>query len=117
MHSNFHVDDVWKSVPNKYNAVRLAEQLIQLMKEGGLHLTKFASNSSKLLVTLPEKGRANPALNPGLDQVPTCIGRALGLHWEADSETFMFKVLPTDKQPTKRGILSTVSSLFDPLDF
>ena len=85
------------------------------MKEGGFHLTKFTSNSRKLLATLPEKERANPALNLDLDQLP--IGRALGLHWDADSDTFLFKVVPTNKPPTKRGILSTVSSLFDPLGF
>ena len=50
---NFYVDDVLKSVPNEDNAIRLAEQLIQLMKEGGFHFTKFASNSRKLLSTLP----------------------------------------------------------------
>ena len=115
MRGNFYVDDVLKSVPNENNAIRLAEQLIQLMKEGGFHLTKFASNSCKLLATLPEKERANPALNLDLDQLP--IGRALGLHCDAGSDTFMFKVVPTNKPPTKRGILSTVSSLFDPLSF
>ena len=73
------------------------------MKEGGFHLTKFASNSRKLLTTLPEKERANPASNLDLDQIP--IGRALGLHWGADSDTFMFKVVPTNKPQTKRGIL------------
>ena len=112
---NFYLDDILKSVPNEENAIHLTEQLIQLMKEGGFHLTKFTSNSRKLLATLPEKERANPALNLDLDQLP--IGRALGLHWDADSDTFLFKVVPTNKPPTKRGILSTVSSLFDPLGF
>lgn len=43
--------------------------------------------------------------------------RALGLHLDAASDTFQFKVVPTNKPPTKRGILSTVSSLYDPLGF
>ena len=64
---------------------------------------------------LPEKERANPELNLDLDDLP--IGRAVGLHWDANSDTFQFKVIPTSKPPTKRGILSTVSSLFDPLGF
>ena len=85
---NFYLDDVLKSVPNEDNAIHLAEQLIQLMKESGFHLTKFPSNSRKLLVTLPEKERANPALNLDLDQMP--IGRAPLLHWDADSDTFLF---------------------------
>ena len=85
---NFYVDDVLKSVLNEDNAIHLAEQLIQLMKEGGFHLTKFSTNSRKLLATLPEKERANPALNLDLDQMP--IGRAPLLHWDADSDTFLF---------------------------
>lgn len=76
---------------------------------------KFASNSCKLVATLLEKERANPGLNLDLDQLPT--GRTLGLHWDADSDTFLFKVVPTNKLPTKRGILSMVSSLFNPLGF
>ncbi|XP_073254422.1 uncharacterized protein [Porites lutea] len=112
---NFYVDDVLKSVPNEERAIWLAQQLIELMKKGGFHLTKFSSNSRKFLAMLPEKERANPELNLDLDDLP--IGRALGLHWDANSDTFQFKVIPTSKPPTKRGILSTVSSLFDPLGF
>ena len=37
--------------------------------------------------------------------------------WDAQSDNLQFKVAPTNKPPTKRGILSTVSSLFDPLAF
>lgn len=78
LRGNVYVDDVLKSVPREDNAIHLAEQLIQLMKEGGFHLTKFANNSRKLLATFPEKERANPALNLDLDQLP--IGCALWLH-------------------------------------
>ena len=63
----------------------------------------------------PEKERANPELNLDLDNLP--IGRTLGPHWDANSDTFQFTVIPTSKPPTKLGILSTVSSLFDPLGF
>ena len=75
---NFYVDDVLKSVPNEDNAIHLAEQLIQLMKEGGFNLTKFPRNSRKFVATLPEKERANPALNLDLDQLP--IGRTFLSH-------------------------------------
>lgn len=38
---NFYVDDVLKSDPNERRSIRLAQQLIQPMKKGGFHLTKF----------------------------------------------------------------------------
>ena len=78
--TNFHVDDVLKSVPNEENATPPPAE--QLMKEGGFHLMKFSSNSRKRLATLPEKERANP-------QLP--IARGLGLHWDADSDRFLLK--------------------------
>ena len=115
VHRNFYVDDVLKSVPTIERAIWLAEQLTKLLREGGFHLTKFASNSRQVLEALPQGERATPSINLDLNQLP--VGRALGLHWDAASDTFQFKVVPTKKPPTKRGILSTVSSLYDPLGF
>ena len=39
------------------------------------------------------------------------------LYWDTQSDTFKFKTIATCKPSTKRGVLSTVSSLFDPLGF
>ena len=105
VHRNFYVDDLLKSVPTTERAIWLAE--------GGFHLTKFASNSRQVLEALPQGERATPSINLDLNQLP--VGRALGLHWDAASDTFQFKVVPTNKPPTKRGILSTVSSLYGPV--
>ncbi|XP_068749478.1 uncharacterized protein [Montipora capricornis] len=61
------------------------------------------------------KLRANPSLDLDLDQLP--LERALGVYWDAQSDTFKFKASQSGKPPTKRGVLSIVSSLFDPLGF
>lgn len=50
-----------------------------------------------------------------LDQLP--LERALGVYWDAQSDTFKFKALQAYKPSTKRGVPSVVSSLFDPLAF
>lgn len=50
-----------------------------------------------------------------LDQLP--LERALGVYRDAQSDTFKFKALQAYKPSTKRGVLSVVSSLFDPLAF
>ena len=115
VHRNFYVDDSLKSVPTVEQAVQLADQLIQLLKEGGFRLTKFMSNCREVLASIPVEERANPSMNLDLDQLP--IEHALGLHWNAETDIFQFKVVPANKPPTKRGILSVVSSLYDPLGF
>lgn len=112
---NFYVDDCLKSVPTTEQAIKYAEQLIKLLKEGGLRLTKFNSNCRDVLASIPAEERANPSMNLDLDLLP--VERALGLHWNAETDTFQFKVVPANKPPTKRGILSVVSSLYDPLGF
>ena len=115
VHRNFYVDDVLKSAPTTEKAIWLADQLTRLLSEGGFHLTKFTSNSTLVLKALPQEERANPSINLDLSQLP--ISRALGLHWDTSLDTLQFKVVPTNKPPTKRGILSMVSSLYDPLGF
>ena len=112
---NFYVDDVLKSVPSTEQAVHLTSDLTKLLKEGGFRLTKFASNSREVLQSISPELRANPLLDLDLDQLP--LERALGVYWDAQSDTFKFKASQSGKPPTKRGVLSIVSSLFDPLGF
>ena len=50
-----------------------------------------------------------------MDELPT--ERALGIRWNIEDDVFQFRVINVDKPETKRGILSTVASLFDPLGF
>ena len=109
------MDDVLKSVPNTEQAIPVASDLMKLLREGGFRLTKFATNTPELLASIPPASRANPKLDLDLDQLP--LERALGVYWDAQSDTFKFKALQAYKPSTKRGVLSVVSSLFDPLGF
>ena len=40
--------------------------------------------------------------------------RALGVHWDVNHDTFGFVVRSTAAPPTRRGILSTIASVYDP---
>ena len=68
-----------------------------------------------MLQSIPPDLRANPLLDLDLDQLP--LERALGVYWDAQSDTFKFQAVQAGKPSTKRGVLSVVSSLFDPLGF
>ncbi len=43
--------------------------------------------------------------------------RSLGLSWDLENDCFVFQVADQKKPLTKRGVLSTVNSLYDPLGF
>ncbi|XP_065328140.1 uncharacterized protein LOC135933837 [Pelmatolapia mariae] len=49
------------------------------------------------------------------DQLPT--ERALGVQWDIEHDVFTFSIVNKDKPLTRRGILSNVSSIYDPLGF
>ncbi len=52
-----------------------------------------------------------------LDQKASPVETALGLHWCIDADVLTFRI-SIDKRPhTRRGILSVVSSIYDPLGF
>lgn len=59
--------------------------------------------------------RSKPGLNLDLDELP--IERALGIRWSVDDDTLRFEIRSLVRPETKRGILSTVCLLFDPLGF
>ena len=54
-------------------------------------------------------------MNLDLDQLP--VKRALGLHWMVEDNTFKFSIVKLDYRKTKRGVLATIASLYDPLGF
>lgn len=111
---NFYVDDVLKSMPTTESAVRLMQQLIELCAKGGFNLTKFMSNDREVLAAIPHAKRADPSLDLDFDELPA--ERALGVRWDRESDTFGFKVVNLEKGNTMRGVLSTICSVFDPLN-
>ncbi|XP_054752108.2 uncharacterized protein LOC129257739 [Lytechinus pictus] len=112
---NFYVDDCLKSVPTKDDAVKIVQELCDLLKKGGFRLTKWVSNDRDALSSIPEAERAPSVIDLDLDGLP--IERTLGVLWDVSNDHFGFKVSIKEKPPSRRGILSMISSLYDPLGF
>ena len=64
---------------------------------------------------MPLEDRAEEIKNIDLDQDVLPIERALGIQWCIENDCFNFRITLKDKPCTRRGMLSTVSSIFDPL--
>ena len=95
--------------------------MVDGVRRGGLHLTKWYSNDRDVLAAIPESERAKSFANLDLEKLPT--ESALGLKWNTEEDKFVWEVLEkilqvANQRPmTRRGIVSAVYSLFDPLGF
>ena len=112
---NFYVDDALPSENDDQSAIHLARDMVNNLARGSFNLTKFTSNSKEVLKTVPSDKLSNQRLNLDLEDPP--VERALGILWFIKEDTLGFKIRHPDRPETKRGILSTVCSLFDPLGF
>jgi len=115
VHQNFYVDDALVSTFDESSAVRLASEMTEVLDRCGFRLTKFTSSNKEVLSSIPKDRRANPNLNLDLDELP--IERALGVRWWAETDEIGFDVKDLCRPETKRGILSTICSLYDPIGF
>ena len=114
---NFYVDDYLKSVANEEEAIQLVRDATSLLKSKGFRLTKWLSDSKKVISHVDEAERAKSASNLQLNG-DSCSEHILGVHWNVSSDSFGFKVnLKQLKTLTRREILLLVCSLYDPLGF
>lgn len=114
---SFYVDDCLKLVPSIKQAVKLTKGLREACAQGGFTLTKWVSNSLEVLTTVPECHRAKLVKQLDLDREKSPLERALGIQWNIHRDTFTFRVAFKSRAPSRRAILSTVSSIHDPLGF
>ncbi|KAL5022237.1 hypothetical protein ScPMuIL_001392 [Solemya velum] len=112
---NFYVDDCLKSVETKSEGIKLVEQLCALLNRGGFRLTKWVSNDMDVLAKIPMNERARSLVN--LDMQDISVEHALGVLWNVKTDKFQFDTVKKTKPATRRGVLSIVSSLYDPLGF
>nr|CAB3263161.1 uncharacterized protein LOC104265735 [Phallusia mammillata] len=112
---NFYVDDCLTSVASTVEGIQMTKEISDLLSRGGFHLTKWLSNNQKILSKIPEEERSKAVRNKSLSDDVT--ERVLGVHWNVHEDTFGFKVNLPETAKTRRGLLSALSSLYDPLGF
>jgi hypothetical protein len=65
--------------------------------------------------SIPRGKYSKEMMTKNLDYDDLPIERALGIQWNVQADNFGFSITMKNKPLTRRGILSTVSSLYDPL--
>jgi len=91
-------------------AVPLVGQLRELLSKGGFRLTKWVSNSKKIMNSLPESERAPSVKNLNLAENAQLTERALGVQWNVHADTFSFKI--ANKEKTRYWKRNPVNHLF-----
>ncbi len=115
LRKNFYVDDCLRSEETEDEAIDRIKGVRQACSRGGFHLTKFVCNRQRVLNTIDEADRAKQVRRLELRNNSISLERVLGVDWLVESDTFGFRIVLKDKSLTRRGILATVSSIYDPL--
>ncbi len=109
---DMYVDDLVTSVSSVQLAIKLQVELKSLLAKGGFNLTKWASNKPEVLTHLPETEKSK---NMSIDYDTEVTERVLGIQWNIKEDTIGYKTLISNKPFTKRGALSVLSSVYDPI--
>lgn len=115
---NFYVDDGLISLSTPDEAVSLLKRTQAALREGGnLRLHKVASNDKHVMDAFPFEDRSKDFkdIDLSVDKLP--MQRSLGLNWELESDSFTYRLSKEERPFSKRGLLSTINGIFDPIGF
>jgi len=88
-----------------------------MLVDSNLKLHKTASNSHKVMEAFPADERAKDLKDLDLTSDDLPLHRSLGILWNLETDSFTFQVSEEERPYTKRGVLATINSLYDPLGF
>ncbi|MEM7375694.1 MAG: hypothetical protein AAF587_44285, partial [Bacteroidota bacterium] len=106
---DIYVDNVISSVPENQSVMEYYENSRKIFAQAGMNLREFCSNSQEFMDSIPAENR-----------VKERDTHVLGMQWDSGGDDSLRVVRSPkwgkDKRKlTKRGILQTVASIFDPL--
>ena len=112
---NFYVDDMLKSFPIAEEAITVIQQVKDTCSNGGFNLTKFISNNTAVLKSIPDNSQRAAIKDEELALGCLSEDKALGVKWNTEKDTLGFTIKFVEKPSTRHGLLSMLSSIYDPL--
>ena len=116
MRENFYVDDLLRSHDDEDILIGEALEIREMCKRSNFLLDKYKSNSRKLLNEV-KPDDVEPETQVTFDKKDTNVPleKTLGVCWETSTDVFSVETTFHSKPFTRRGVLSTVGSVYDPL--
>lgn len=107
---DMYIDDYLSGCDTIEEAKILKQEVSTILSRGGFNLTKWSSNNANVLEN-NETIINTQSISLNMEgQLKT-----LGLFWDCKSNTLNYKAQIGNPKLTKRGILSSISKIFDPL--
>nr|XP_049463411.1 uncharacterized protein LOC120956042 [Anopheles coluzzii] len=115
-----YVDDMLFSVETEQEAISLAEQVRYIHSRGGFEIRNWISNSSRVMERVQTITETEKSFNMGNE---FSAEKVLGMWWDTLTDTFSFRlskkydqgILSGGQLPTKRVVLRTLMSIYDPM--
>ncbi|XP_066928826.1 uncharacterized protein [Clytia hemisphaerica] len=112
---DFYVDDFLKSYPSVEIARSSVKSISDMCMKGSFHLTKFVSSHPECLSELSSDDVKSDSVSYDVPSDKELTEKLLGVTWDISSDKFVFKINLKSTPSTKRGMLSTLSSIYDPI--
>lgn len=110
--NKLYMDDCVASFLTEDETISFYREVTDMFQSGGFTFTKWSSNSSNVLAVIPLANRLANMISWDKDDLTL---KVLGMHWNATSDELFFKINPHVGACTKRGMLSYILSIYDPL--
>lgn len=115
--NSLFMDDCVMSFLTVSEAQIFYQEVAELFKAGGFLFSKWISNSTEVLGNIPVSEQLPQLMwfdNSSSSDQKVRV-KILGMGWDASSDCFTFKTTPCSKPDTKRGILSYILTIYDPM--
>ena len=114
---NFYVDGGLTSLLSTQGATDLVKSAQATLATANLRFHEVVFNSVEVMEAFPAEDRAKDVRDLDLRHDSLPAQRSLGVFWDLETDAFTFKVSLPEKPFTRRGVLSIVNSVYDPLGF
>ena len=108
----FYVDDGLAATDTSIEAINTLDATRRVLRQYNIRLHKICSSDPNVVEAFPESERADCHT---VDLEKSSFQTALGLEWNTSRDTIVIKSNLVNRPFTRRGILATVNSVFDPL--
>ena len=116
VHNSFYVDDLLAGAADAASAVKLVQDLREVLAKGGFDLKKWRSSSSLVLQQIPQELQETVPEQDMVDAHSAFYPKTLGITWDSRLDVMAAQVqLPDQYTSTKRGIVSDTAKSFDVL--